>query len=702
MKGIVPDEITKRDCVGKVAEIFDPLGRVAPLVSGMKLDLNELTARKLDWDDPIPEDLKKTWFSSFEKMREIGEIKYYRAIIPDDALDMDIETIDTADASENMICVAIYARFKRKRGSHSCQLVLARSKIVPKNTSIPRAELMAASLNASAGKLVKTAFGDLHKRCWKLTDSQVALHWIGCTKSALKMWVRNRVIEINRLVDASEWRYTDSRNMIADIGTRKGVKSADVGPNSEWICGKSWMRGEICDFPIKTTSEVILSNEAANEAKRESIIVDLPDSSDEGEGYIAKSKCLSCKMVPDEVGARYEYSQYLIDPNRFRFRKVIRVLGLVFLFVAKLRNKIKKGIRANHNDFIVIPDVFKYRGDRYILTTGKDPSKCAGGLVVHLPEAMVKAAMGYFYKKASDEIRKFLNKSKYKNITSEVNGILYYTGRILPSQDIEGKASLGDTSLDLCKTTFCVPVVDSRSPVAYAIISEIHWHHPDVMHGGIESVLRQAQRVAFIIRGRQLVKTIRGKCTKCRILEKQAVKVAMGPVQNVNMCVAPAFYSSQVDICGPFNSYSIANKRAVSKIWFVVFCCCTTGAVDCRLMENYSTEAFVLAFIRFSCRFGYPKLLLPDEGSQLVRGCKDMVISFANIQHQLSVEYGVEFKICPVGAHYMHGRVERKIHQIKKSINKTINNERLSVIQWETLCQQIANSINNLPIGVEK
>ena len=51
----------------------------------------------------------------------------------------------------------------------------------------------------------------------------------------------------------------------------------------------------------------------------------------------------------------------------------------MFLFVAKLRNKTKKGIRANHNDFIVIPVVFKYRGNRYILTTGKDPSKCVGG-----------------------------------------------------------------------------------------------------------------------------------------------------------------------------------------------------------------------------------------------------------------------------------------------------------------------------------
>ena len=56
-----------------------------------------------------PPDLKKTWFCNFEKMREIGEIKYYRAIVPNDALNMNIETIDTADASENMICVAMEA-----------------------------------------------------------------------------------------------------------------------------------------------------------------------------------------------------------------------------------------------------------------------------------------------------------------------------------------------------------------------------------------------------------------------------------------------------------------------------------------------------------------------------------------------------------------------------------------------------------------
>ena len=31
---------------------------------------------------------------------------------------------------------------------------------------------------------------------------------------------------------------------------------------------------------------------------------------------------------------------------------------------------------------------------------------------------------------------------------------------------------------------------------------------------------------------------------------------------------------------------------------------------------------------------------------------------------------------------------------------KNISNNRLSLLQWESLSQQIANSINNMPIGV--
>ena len=509
---------------------------------------------------------------------------------------------------------------------------------------------MAATLNAVTGHVVKLSLGNLHKRCWKRTDSQVTLHWIGCMKSTLKMYVRNRVIEINRLADASTWRYVESKYMSADLGIRKGAKVSDVGPDSNWICGHEWMRGPESGFPLKTAAELVLSAVELQEAGKE-CIVDVIDRNglhcDMGvlQGAEASDVCdhdgirqaIHYVSKPD-YRCRYKFSKYLIDPLKFSFRKVVRVLGLVFLFITKLKKKVRQNCNFMQDIEIKNPEVFKNLGDKYIVTTGcerqQDHFKCSVGLVVLLSDQMITAALRYFYRKATAEIFEFVEKARYEKISVIKNEILYYSGRILSTQEFGGIASLSEAALDLTTSTFCVPLSDSDSPIARAIVSEIHWHQFDVSHSGVESVLRQVQRISFIIGGRNLVKKIKKECIKCRLLQKKGIKVAMGPIQDVNLCIAPVFYNSQVDICGPFNAYSNANRRATIKIWFVVFCCCVTGAIDCLIMEDYSADSFLLAFIRFACRFGYPKRLLPDEGSQLIKGCKNMVISFSNIQHK--------------------------------------------------------------------
>ena len=63
------------------------------------------------------------------------------------------------------------------------------------------------------------------------------LHWISNNKLGMKQWVRNRVIEINRLTAPESWRYVKSKNMIADLGTRKGAKIEDVSETSQWNNG---------------------------------------------------------------------------------------------------------------------------------------------------------------------------------------------------------------------------------------------------------------------------------------------------------------------------------------------------------------------------------------------------------------------------------------------------------------------------------
>ena len=321
-------------------------------------------------------------------------------------------------------------------------------------------------------------------------------------------------------------------------------------------------------------------------------------------------------------------------------------------------------------------------------------------MVISLTDVDLERALTYYYRKATDEVKRFGNPKVYRNISREKGGILYYTARILPSQIFNEQLNLSDVTLDLTSTHFCVPLMDSGSPFAYSVINETHWNHNDAKHCGVETVLRYAQKVAFIIGGRGLVKKYRKQCTRCRIIAKKAVEVAMGPVHQSNLNIAPAFFMCQVDIFGPVNSFSNVNKQAIVKLWFVVFCCCSTGAIDIKTMEDYTTESFILGFIRFSCKFGYPKVLMPDEGSQRMKGCKVMNLEYYDIKHKLHEQHGVEFETCPPNAHYMHGKVERKIKSIQESFSKNTHNKRLSIIQWETLANQVANSANNQHIAI--
>ena len=82
-----------------------------------------------------------------------------------------------------------------------------------------------------------------------------------------------------------------------------------------------------------------------------------------------------------------------------------------------------------------------------------------------------------------------------------------------------------------------------------------------------------------------------------------------------------------------------------------------------------------------------------EEGSEQ-GDTLDMILSFCDLQHRVSIEFGVEFKTCSVDTYYVHGKVEHKIQEIKGLLKTNINNkECLLIIQWEMLGQQITKSI---------
>ena len=532
--------------------------------------------------------------------------------------------------------------------------------------------------------MVRRAFGDLHTNAIKLSDSQIVLHWINNDQKSLKQYARARVIETIRFTRRDQWFYIQSGDLIADLGTRRGAKLKDVDVDSHWINGYEWMRKDRSLFPIKAVDDLVLS-QSEREGYQKELFAPYQQDSDFKWPHTHLSEpgsffFINSRFSHADISARYQFSNYLIDPNKKYFSLIVRLLAWVLRFIHNVRTRI--GMRKGHSSASDLLGRNQARND------------------LILSDDELNDARRYYFLKATEEVLHFAKKEDYKHLSTFKDGILYYTGRILPTQAVESVVTLTDVMKDLSSTSFVVPIVDAHSPVAYSVINEIHWNHDVAQHRGVETVHRYVLQICFILNGRNLVKMFRKNCERCRYLSKRTIEIEMGPVSGQNLTIAPAFFITQVDIAGPLLTYSPHNKRATVKIYFVVYCCSTTSSVIIKVMEDYSASSFIQSFIRFSCETGYPKILVSDEGSQLLKGYDDMRINYSDLRNKLHLEVGVEFDVVPAGGHNMTGKVERKIQEIRSSIERSYDKQRFSILQWQTVVAEIGNAINDLPLAL--
>ena len=107
----------------------------------------------------------------------------------------------------------------------------------------------------------------------KLSDSQVAMHWLNNQELALKQWIRNRVVEILRFTNANQWKYVKTTDMPADLGTRKGATVQDVSMESVWQNGFEWMQRDCASFPTKCYS--VIKEDCIKESDNSNEIIDV-------------------------------------------------------------------------------------------------------------------------------------------------------------------------------------------------------------------------------------------------------------------------------------------------------------------------------------------------------------------------------------------------------------------------------------------
>ena len=652
---------TRRTVTGIVARVFDPLGLVTPITASLKLDLHDLCLRRLDWDDQIPEELLEVWVANMANIQDLRAVVFKRTVIPEDAADEKIDLLVAVDASQNLGVATIYGRVQRKCGLYSCQLIMARSKIVS-NLTIPRAEMRSAVMGAVLSQVAKRNLGERLGEVTYVTDSTICLHWIHQDDRPLQVAVRNAVIEIRRFSEVAQWFHVESSNNIADLATRKAMVE-DIGPESAWQSGYEWMRRPRAEMPLKTAKEVVLTSEEKRVAAAETRSKDI-------RGH-------SILLAIDKMATRYSHGDYILDPCRFGWGKVLRVMALVLRFISKLRNRV--GTRFTRNREV------------------RDQAEVANSVLECVSPDEIKNAERYFFQRATKEVLQFSKLKDYKECSVLEDGVLHFTGRILDGQDV---LALETVMFDINPLSFCRPMVDRFSPVAYSIMIHTHWS--EVNHLNAASTFRHSLSQAYIIGGRDLAQEVRNSCVFCKRFKAKLVQAEMGKIHDSRLTIAPPFTICQVDLLGPYKAYCEHNHRATVKVWGAIFKDPASGAVYVHAMSKCDTSAFIQAYTRFSARFCHPQKIYPDEGSQLLQACREMEVSWVNVAQTLNAQHGVgvEFQPCPVGGHNVHGAVERSIREVKKLFNAVYSGLKLDILGYETAFGWISNELNNLPFCV--
>ncbi|XP_037919676.1 uncharacterized protein LOC119657006 [Hermetia illucens] len=167
------EPVTKRIITSNAARLFDPLGWIQPIIIVSKIFIQRLWLQKLDWDKPVPDQLKIEWLTYMKEWPALSQLQIARYIQASDRSKVELHGF--CDASMAAFAAVIYVRVIHSDGTVSANILTSKSKVGPlKVQSVPRLELNGAVLLCRLMKHVKRACefpADTAKFYW--TDSTI-------------------------------------------------------------------------------------------------------------------------------------------------------------------------------------------------------------------------------------------------------------------------------------------------------------------------------------------------------------------------------------------------------------------------------------------------------------------------------------------------------------------------------------------------
>ena len=298
----------------------------------------------------------------------------------------------------------------------------------------------------------------------------------------------------------------------------------------------------------------------------------------------------------------------------------------------------------------------------------------------------IAKAEDYWIRRAQISIHKRVEKGELSSLTpiKDDNGIIRVGGRVDPSL----------TSYDNQHSV----LLPSDHWISKLITREVHQYG----HPGIATTTAKVRKKYWIIKGHSISKRVKRECTFCKKMEARVSEQFMS---NLPQCrqqpYTPPFLYTSCDYFGPVKVKVGRNKTA--KHYGVIFTCLNTRAVHCELATEASSMELLQVLRRFFAQRGYPKLLLSDNGTQMVganRELKEMIDGWDATQlKEYCAERGMTWQFITPLAPHQNGCAESMVKSVKKALKKAIGDTVLTPFELYTCLLEAANLVNQRPIG---
>eukprot|EP00057_Strongylocentrotus_purpuratus_P005721 XP_003731624.1 PREDICTED: uncharacterized protein LOC100894126 [Strongylocentrotus purpuratus] len=641
--------LTRRGLLSIVSSIYDPLGYLSPFILRAKLLMQKLATKKLGWDDPIPDVGLQLWRQWVKQLPEVENFKVPRCVVPAGyGAKTEHQLHHFADASEDAYGAVTYLVVRNSKGQVCSSLVFAKSRLAPvKKTTIPRLELMAATVAVKSDVLVRRELDLPLKDSVFWTDSMIVLAYIKNEDKRFHTFIANRLSMIHSASDVKQWHHVNTKENPADDVSR-GMSARDLVASERWLHGPKFI--------------LLTEEQQSQDPEADDILLNDDPEVKTVKAYAAETD------VDVPIAATDELLSYFSDWCKLK-KAVARILQFREYLLCKVRKK-----------------VF----DCKMLLTVDDMREAEQAILKYVQRLAYPAEYQAIEEKPALNGKQRASKLKKSSPLYKLDPMMSRTGLLC----VGGRLRNAELS-DEMKHPIILP---PKHHVVTLLVRHVH----DMGHLGREHVLSMLRQRFWLIRGRSTVRQVKRDCFKCKRLSSPTLGQKMADLPSDRVAFdKPPFTNVGVDCFGP---YLVKQGRSQVKRYGCIFTCLCVRAVHIEILHSMDTDSFLNALHRFMARRGRPELIRSDNGTNFVGAERELRegLSRWNQQriHDHLLQKGIEWRFNPPAASHMGGCWERQIRTTKKVLGALMRQQVLSDENLSTLMCKVESIINGRPLTV--